>query len=458
MGYGYMIKRYQRGYSLLELMLVLVIVASAVLYISIWIQNQAQERQIDRTSVEMQNIMQGIADYYLFRQNQFYSAYAFFQTNKNDGESLDDFITKNFNPPLYVKDNGKIYYQFWPETSDELLCPSGGGTYVNWNAFCSPWSASGNPCHSSSSCGTTSKLSKKLEAYQLVYDREKQYMGVKITLPSTQLAAKLAVKLPGSIQEGTTVTAYLSRPVARYNPSLLFKQGSDGKLTGTRGWITSAGAVSGWVSKPKSSTSPSTSEKDRSIVLPNCPTGYEGHYILGYMKLRTGVCRPAAFAYYWDESGSWAWTRSYARTLQLFANTFQSDPTGETGGSTQVTVNNVDYKDKSPTQTCDTMSWHFDLTGKNPGIFYVFPGMTVGYKVSYFMSFCIPNGSWQINAGYTAVSNKGSNPNVLGQVLQCRDKWKDYNSEASSYNTKQCDDLEAALKKCGNSRTCSLTG
>ena len=451
-----MMKRYQQGYSLLELMLVLVIIGSVVLFVSVWVKNQAQERQIDRTNVEMQNIMQGIADYYLFRQDQFYSAYTSFQTTKGSGGmSFDDYMKNMFTPPLYVIESGITSYKFWPETADELLCPSSGGSYVNWNAFCSPWSVTSHPCDTASQCTASHGLSKKLEAYQLIYDPQKQYMGLQITLPSSQLAAKLAVRLPGAVQDGVTVTAYLSRPVARYDPSLLFKKDNNGKLVGTRGWITSAGAVSGWVERPDSSSRPSRSEKRRSIVLPNCPTGYEGHYILGYMKLRTGVCRVAAYADYPFTPITFELTHSFARTLQLFANSFREDSTGKTGGSTQVTMQNIDYVDKSLTQTCDTTTWPFELTGKPP--IFTFPGMTAGYKVSYFITFCIPNGQWQIKAGYTAVRNQGSNPNVLGQVLQCRDRWNNYNSEASSYNTKQCDDLESKLRACGKSSSCSIT-
>lgn len=174
------------GVTLVEVMLVIVILATLTLYGFAAMRNRSQLLLERTAAVEIKNLLEAALAYYADHQQ-------------------------------------------WPKDLSKLW-----NTYLPQSAQCSPWPGSQEQ---NQRCP-----GKKLyQGYGV-----SRYFTVSIDVASKKIARQLASRLPGGkVEQGSTVSAQIRIPGSYH------------------GWFVSAGLV-GHLDK---------------IPLPQCPEGYEGHYI-----------------------------------------------------------------------------------------------------------------------------------------------------------------------------------
>lgn len=189
----------KQGYTIIEVMLVIVVISIVALYSYNYMRKQTLEKTINQSALQMESLMQ-IAVTYYSRENKW-------------PQNMTEFQTKN-----YVK-NGDL---------------------------CSPWpstNASNNP-----ECPNR-QVYKVADFPVGKNEQNALFFGVKVDVPSAEIAQQLSAVLPNSKVSGNTVMLYA---------------GARQYINKTKnGWISSAGIV---VNSGK-------------VDLPLCGDGYEGHVI-----------------------------------------------------------------------------------------------------------------------------------------------------------------------------------
>ena len=426
-------KSFVRGFTLLELLLAMVIIAAIILYVSVHVKDQTEERKLQQTSIEIQNLQQAVANYYLFYQDQFYGALA---------QSVNTTKTayQNFSSGYQV--NNAAGYNFWPgsiNNIDPYLALSTNGamsgtfvadTYTNGSSlqFCSSWdyieSVNGPGCE---------VAGIKRQTYQFL--DKGQYFGVGILLPTSQLADKLVAILPGAVIDSSNanlVISYIPRPVAHYNPALMTKpcDSSNTHCTtndpvGARGWIATAGVTGAYNYDPGISASWGEGNfptRNRTIMLPTCPKGYEGHFITSYLQVQTGNC-------VWQSAAS----RNVIQNAkqQMFWH-MKLLPKGLSGSQTSIdsAIGNYQTSGFSPLAACTT--WPFSLWGLANLL-----SNDPGFMVVNFMTMCVPKGHWFGPKSTEMRCNNGSN-NSMGWTTQCQGDWYNGYNESTNIDTSYC--------------------
>lgn len=413
----------QMGATLLELLLALAVIAAIVLYLSVHMKNQTQEKQLQQTSVEMQTILQAAASYYLFQQHLFYTVLA--------GQPFSDknIIETYFNSKA-ITDIARIQESFWPQSFNDLISATQHFLH-DQTQLCASW-----PYQAGEVC----PLNNTRAGYQI--QSFQHYFGVAIVMPNPDLALKLLAKLPGgAIDSNNTsqVWAYIPRPVSHYNPPLMMQTChpnnplcTPGEKVGARGWIASAGAVSADRGDPTNQLSLTEGSEARAIILPNCPDGYEGHYIMSMMRVQTG--NQVDYDDF-DERGTLG-NFQMNWHLNLYPDSILSD---QQQVSTDSTIGGYYW------YTCGGERVGCPKYFYNPSGIYPWgrnrgkSELDTGFMVNYFLTLCIPAKHWfvHLTPGNEQLCNskKGINQNHLGYVTQCQDDWPVYNVRT---NTAQC--------------------
>lgn len=414
----------QLGITLLELMLAMVILASIVMYLSVHMKNQTQDRQLQQTSIEMQTILQAATSYYLFQQDQYNSTIA---TQNSASTSAGTNLVARL--PGYPTNNAdtnirKSQQTFWPQNLSDLVSTGAQPLYLEtrWQ-LCASWP------HTS---GTACQMDSGKAGYDI--NATAQYFGVSVTLPTAQLALKLLAKLPGGeIDSGNSnkVWSYIPRPTSHYNPPMMSQickspLCGNGEIVGARGWIASAGVINSYPGDPLLQSSPNTSTKDRIIILPNCPAGYEGHYITTYVAVQTGNCVD-----YSNYSAGYITALKFPMFwhMQLYSGEASAGTDGLSTGNNSVTVNTEigGYYAYAPSfsgllsvyKSC----WNFPLSLSGV-VAKSLKQFDPGYMVKNFITMCVPNKHWfvHLDANNEQFINKWNNHN--GYVTQCQDDWQ----------------------------------
>ena len=426
------------GVTLIELMLAMVVAGALVLYLSVHMKNQTQDRQLQKTSIEMQSILTAAASYYLNSQDVFYSAVA---TQSSATGSAGSNIISSYQGQ--TNDTSKIQSNFWPANITTLYQTNGSQSENFLDAWsqCASW-----PYTSGTACNNNATLA----GYDTAILGNGTYFGVNITMPTAQLAIKLLAKLPaGEIDASNSqkVWTYIPRPTGHYNPSLLSQKCegpvadntrcSSGEIMGAHGWVTSAGVVNSYPGDPLNQSNPTKGTLGRTIVLPECPSGYEGHYITSYGTVQTGNC-VAYSDYVW---GGFVVDSPMFWHMQIYETGYNggSSPTGSLTnsiGGYRTYFPSISVKFSPFSSSCNDWTYPLNLSG-----WYQRWAVTqdTGYMVEYFVTFCVPNKHWIINI--TTNSEQFCNQsgflssNHAGYVLQCQNSWPTYNPGT---NTGQC--------------------
>lgn len=431
-------KSISKGFTLLELLLATAVVASIVLYLTVFMKNQTEERQLEKTSVEMQNILQAAASYYLYKQDQFYAAMASQPYNKNDLISRQ--YKTIYGNPLSIS---SIQSSFWPSYPHDLISPKNGRYFLsNQMQFCSSWPWQKTYSSESGACQSSGVQEYNIQSRGL--DGNEQYFRVGIYMSTPNLAKKLIAKLPSGavdVNDPQQVWGYIPRPASHYNPPVMAQtcnaaqnpncSRSNTEIVGARGWIASAGVVAAFPGDPTNMYSLTDGSEARAIVLPNCPSGYEGHYILSYMRVQTGNCVQSADYYGsgFNLIGNLANSAMYWHT-QLYPKEIQGNNVpidSEIGGY-------LVYSPKLIPIVGQSVCWNFptNLTSIfNPASGTFDPG----YMVEYFMTFCVPNKHWFVHLKSDTEQLCNNNNNRNGYITQCQNNWSRYNPGTA---TSQC--------------------
>ncbi len=301
------------GFSLIELMFVIVVAAFFVLLAASHQQRKGRQTTLEITSIEMQNWLQAAASYFL--------------------------------------ENEK-----WPDNATDLTQDN---TYIRQEEQCSLWPGEGNE-----SCPSRA-------IYHLICPGENcdpqkaKYFGVAVDLPDINIASELTTLLPSAeildTGDGVQVVAYIPIPAAVSNNYV--------QQDIQQGWIASAGVLR--------TGSSSCNYPDR-IYLPECPSGYEGHYIQMFQKQRTG-----------EATG-------LKGPLNKCEDSYSAHPFIE------FDIDALNLSDENPSVT----------------VKHIFGKDKRQFQYHYYMTFCLPNGQWHADDYY----GKGHYEN------QCSGLWRSYNS------------------------------
>lgn len=366
-----------KGFSLIEMMLVMVVVATILLFAVNTLRGRSEDKLVSRTALEIQTLLQASANYYTEQQSTTLSAWAASQ--------------------YYGKPLSSTPTNFWPPNLNVLV-----GAYLQANQLCSVW-----PNLSSLTCnGHAAYEGLPASVGSGAASASQSYYGITLTLPSSAIAVKVAAKVPMSSVSQNKLSAYIPAPGVQYFPTQ-YKN---------RGWITSAGALTG-----STNMSPliKNNAKYYTIFMPNCPVGYEGHYILTYLKQRTGHCYQNKFG-----MGPFAVAKP-PKVVKHF------DLELDYNGSPQFNANTGEYS------VLTAMGNHEDTTATvlGPNAFLsncswggplgaLLSLRDAGYKIMYYVAFCVPVGQWKVKTNY-CTQDKYFND----KAAQCSRNWNNYNAQ-----------------------------
>jgi prepilin-type N-terminal cleavage/methylation domain-containing protein len=223
------------GFTLIEIMLVILVVALLTLYAVRIINESIINSQVSRTASQINNIKQAII--------------AFYDANTlNWPPALTDITTA---VPASQYSNSSAIPQLLPTT-----------------ALCSPFTtATSTPL-----CGDNAQ-------YQGTFNNAQGFYTLSIQTTSDAIAQALIAAIPNSwISNTTTVNVAIPLPA----------QVSGGN---NHGWIVSAGVISSYPAQGSNSNwTPGV--VGTQIYLPNCGPGYEGHIIFSPERYETNAAGP----------------------------------------------------------------------------------------------------------------------------------------------------------------------
>ncbi len=238
------------GFTLIEMMFVILILSFVIVQIARTQQARVQQRTVEHAATDMLNWEVAIVNYYLFMQK--------WPTTKTTPTSLSITIPTR------------------PSATTPADMPA--------SAVCSPFvtdtSSSGSPCYGREPYSGSIPPGTTDPTNSLFY-----LLSVKVN--SANMAKLLAAKLPNAYVDNSSsgIVVYMAIPIP-----------SQTQQSQYRGWLVSAGVVSttsgtgNWPADDdaqKSNTNYNRGPPGSSVYLPNCPTGFEGHMILSPLEYET---------------------------------------------------------------------------------------------------------------------------------------------------------------------------
>lgn len=177
------------GFTLIEIMLVMVVLGGILLYVISIVKSKTQEAEVEKTALGMQNWMQAASNYY---------------TDKNQW-------------PASFSD---LYTRYFPEVA--VCSPWFNPNSVNSGGTSGANGAGGPSRRRGPSASGVDCLSRSQYTGVLPNNDPKgNFWGVQVDTASSQAAQLLAARLPAAvITNDTIVTAYTSVPVAANNANL----------------------------------------------------------------------------------------------------------------------------------------------------------------------------------------------------------------------------------------------
>lgn len=328
-------KQSQWGFTLIELMLVILVISLLTVYVVKVINQNLINSQVNRAAVQIQSIKQALIAYYVGVGDQW-------PADSNQNPDLAPLL----NPVTF---------------SGQTLSP-----FLQSYALCSPFSQS----TSSGSCG-----------YSIPYTASSvtntNYFTFQIVLPSQDLATRLA-----AVVNNSWITSNTTLNIAVPKPAII------GQLK-NHGWIVSAGLIS---TLPNSGLNPYFSG-DKWVLrtgygalveLPGCPSGFEGHVFFAAQNYETYMDADS------DSSNITGYFRMHVTTV---------DPTtyyNNTDNGNMIfpmTGTYYSYADRYRRIAQGVMSsdqpYEVDMNFSAKST----PDPTVNHMV-YFMTYCIASGHW----------------------------------------------------------------
>ena len=323
-----MFNKNEQGLTLIEMMLVVTVIAVATLSTMKILRTRTSSTQIDQIAIQMQNVGQGVINYYMLNHA-------------------------------------------WPTTSttpSSLLTLTEGGAnpvFFSPQTLCTPFS-------------DTTQNSALCKGYALIQGQalnSTNYYQVVLKADSENTALAIANQLPDATVNGTVITMSILPPGASF-------------LTNSReGWIVAAGVISfaGSPADPSGLSSNNTAVfAGPAVVLPNCPTGFEGHVIFVPFRYHASGG---------DAEPNWHITQTgvdsaYNVVPESPSSNLASIP-GFNGGTSVYNASlppqNVPQESSSTGIAMDVYAIHLadDFSPTDPY-----------YNVGYYLTMCIPLGHW----------------------------------------------------------------
>lgn len=327
---GKILRSKQSGFSLIEIMLVIAILAVITMYFVSGMQKRQQRTAVDTTVKSIQTLLQAGNDYY--------------NTHKE-----------------------------WPTTWNNFFSVDQAKSNMD---FCSPYvgdckDSQGNKL---ASCPCPNKAVYYVTPYTSPYTAQtSSYMSISIKLPDRNIAQQVVNRLPSAILDSNNiVTAYTYGIPRPPKPP-------------ERGWLVSAGVK----------------DNEDNLSLPNCPPGYEGHFIPGLQHYTTDK------GYDIDVD------------LELVCLLFTGCiPVPIPKGSD--VYFNILLSPKELSKNNDD-KWEATVAHGN----YVIEASSKNKKLfMYYLTFCLPNGAWLDTSDDTSAS-----------YAQCPSKNESNDSNWEEYNT-----------------------
>ncbi|NNM59811.1 MAG: type II secretion system protein [Legionellales bacterium] len=353
------------GLTLIEMMLVVTVFAVATLSVLKVIKGRASTQLIDSVVAQMQNTAQAALNYYMVNSS---SKQAFASINN---AAYIYWPTANPNTPN-------------TPSSIEVLATQ---QYLSPQTLCTPFPASNNP--TPTVCNGSAEIQG--QAHQ-----NADYFDIVLQTNSVAAATAIASQLPNATVTNTTVTMTITAPSANiyWNPN--------------HGWIVSAGVVSTTPSWGPTTSSAGTST---AIILPYCPSGFEGHVIFAPFRYQTT-----------DAYTSSVWGMHIA---QVTGNNNTADSGDMTQAYSVVFKTNGNYAVNLGDATDNANN-----AGRS----------SVGHLM-YFLTICLPNGHWAVNGVHTSVSSMN---NSWPQDGQCSSSWEQFVGYTNPNYSQTCSSVTSA--------------
>lgn len=372
----------KHGFTLIEIMLVIIVVALLTLYSVRIINDSILNGQVKRATNQIINIEQALVGYYSLNNAQWPS------TLKN----ITQYTAATATTPAIT-----------------IMLPIKG--------ICSPFVA-----NSSTDCGAYAE-------YVGILPTTQHYYTLTLNTPSSTIALKLAAAIPHSwITNNTTVNVAVQEPVAA--------------TPRNHGWIVSAGAIS-FLSYLGSHTDHEDVVGNNfwttasQVYLPNCPQGYEGHIFFSPMRYET-------IAYHQNWGIHVAQTTIDLNNADnpggdITSNNLTSIISSPTNNTNQYPTDNnkkIPYGGKAYLNYFSSLQYQSsDRFGKAGYTIYTadMPDQDSNYvqHIAFYMTFCLPLNHWAINWIDQSWLQDG----------QCSTSWKTYLSNQGQ-NNPPCNSLD----------------
>lgn len=222
------------GFTLIEIMLVILVVALMTLYAVRVINQSILNSEVSRAANQITSIRQAVL--------------AFYAANDLNWPPQLIAITQNIGANQYNN----------PSSIPQLLPPNG---------LCSPFASN----TSTSQCATTAPYQGSFS----ISNNMQSYYTLSVQTPSSTIANALIASLPNASVSNSTVVN-----VAIPLPAQISGQAN-------HGWIVSAGVISTLYKQGSNSYWNQGSQVGTQVFLPNCGPGYEGHIIFSPERYQT---------------------------------------------------------------------------------------------------------------------------------------------------------------------------
>ncbi|NNM59813.1 MAG: type II secretion system protein [Legionellales bacterium] len=277
------------------------------------------------------------------------------------------------------------------------------------------------------------------------------YYVLSVEIDSYNMAKLLAAKLPNAyISTKPTISVYMAIPV----PSQTVQSRN-------RGWIVSAGVVSttsGFGNFPADSDAQSSNSNynrgspGASVYLPNCPTGTEGHIILSPLEYETNDYNWGMHINIVNTLANGLGVSQASATLGQPCSPpsaqYQSDCIGN-GTSGETSANPfINYDSSNPSHPYVIIGDNPDYKTKtNSSGVSIDDTSTSVRHLATFMTFCLPltyNAQGQLNQypskWYTSNLQQG-----LAQDGECSSSWNTYLNDVSGNANPNCNTSQQSL-------------
>lgn len=329
-----------RGYTLIEMMFVIAILALISLYGFSSLRSQQKKQSIQLTVADLSTWVAAIENYK---------------------------ITQTAG---------------WPTTLQAVI----DSKLMVSDALCSHWPGS-DTANQTAPCSGKNLYQIAMPEQGTTAPNIAAFWGVKIAIPDTNTADSIASQIPeaqiiNSDTDGLIyVATYVSVPAALSNISGATHTISTSEVSQS-GFISSGGVVE----------ASSDSSDGQKIYLPNCPNGFEGHYLQFFANQRTGPLQYNGVSIFGtsvdDDEGHF----NLYYTSEGYASSCNDSGVCSDESNAIVDPTTNPYIKLKSTE-------FFDGEGDT----------TSGNKYNFYITFCIPCGSWQdLSANATQTNNDGN--------------------------------------------------